>query len=110
MLKRHHIFIQSLVITGLLLVSCSKGYKVRVSNYSTEAIDSVVIGNNKLVLTEIQLEQTTDLYNISKGSYSIAFITKSKKRFYSSMFISGKGQGQRTIQIDGLNQISILEE
>jgi hypothetical protein len=107
-----HTFKKYLVIfsTVLFFISCGKGYKVRVSNYSTERIDSVVIGNNKLILKEIDPEKTTDLYSLSKGNYSVTFINKSKKRFSTKLFISSEGGGQRTLQIDGLNQISVLEE
>ena len=98
------------IFVALFFISCGKGYKVRVSNYSTERIDSVIIGNNKLVFKEIDQEQTTDLYSLSKGNYNVTFINRSKRRFFTNLFISSKGGGQRTLQIDGLNHISVLEE
>lgn len=105
--KTFHI---SLVLMCVILVSCDKGYQVRFTNYYIEPIDSVVIGNNKIVFKSIALETSTDYSQISKGSYGIQIITKTKKHFYSSIFISSKGSGKRTIQIDGIEQISILEE
>jgi len=92
------------------LASCDKGYEIRFTNYYIEPIDSVVIGSNKIVFKSIALETSTDYSQISKGNYGIQIITKTKKHFYSSIFISSKGTGKRTIQIDGIEQISILEE
>jgi hypothetical protein len=73
-------------------------------------MDSVVIGNNKLVLQNVKFEETTQFYNLSKGKYGINCVSKSKKRFSSSFTIPSSGTGKRTIQIDGISQISILEE
>lgn len=101
----------SLLLTLLaLLSSCDKGYEVRFTNYYIEPMDSVVLGNNKVVFKNIGLENSSDYSKIAKGSYHITLITRSKKKFYSSLVIPNKGSGKRTIQIDGINQISILEE
>ena len=99
-----------LFLMCIVLVSCDKGYQVRFTNYYIEPVDSVVIGNDKIVFKSIDLETSTGYTSLSKGSYGIQIITKSKKRFYTSIFISSKGTGKRTIQIDGIEQISILEE
>lgn len=100
----------SLLLGACFMFSCSKGYQVRVTNYFIEPIDSVIIGKNKLVLKDIKLEETTDFYSISKGIYEVQFISSTKKRFNASLTIPGSGSGKRTIQIDGISQISILEE
>ena len=73
-------------------------------------MDSVIIGNNKTVFTAIDPSATTEFRKISKGSYNISCVSKSKVRFNSSIFISRYGSGKRTIQVDGLGQVSILEE
>jgi hypothetical protein len=95
---------------ALLFVSCDKGYEVRFTNYYIEPVDSVIIGSNKIVFKNIELQATTGYEKISKGKYSIQCVSHGKKRFFSSISIPGSGKGKRTIQIDGINQISILEE
>jgi hypothetical protein len=104
---KNSILISLLVI---LISSCDKGYEVRFSNYYIEPMDSVVIGDNKLVFTNVELQSSTEYRKINKGKYSITCISRTKKRFTSELNIPGKGSGKRTIQIDGINQISILEE
>ena len=73
-------------------------------------MDSVVVGNNKIVYKNVALETSTDYFDLSKGKYGITFITKTKKKFYSNITIPSKGTGKRTIQIDGIEQVSIFEE
>lgn len=73
-------------------------------------MDSVVIGNNQVVFTNIGLEQTTELRKISRGKHFFTLTTKTKKKFYSSFFVPSKGSGNRTIQIDAIKQIFVLEE
>lgn len=94
----------------LSFASCDKGYEVRFTNFYIEPMDSVVIGSNKIVFKQVALETTTDFQKLSKGKYNIQFITKTKKRFHSSITIPSKGTGKRTIQIDGIEQISVFEE
>lgn len=105
---KSHILI--LILPLALFTSCGKGYEVRFTNYYTEPIDSVVIGENKLVLKDVELQDDTDYYALSKGKYSVQIISKTKKRFYSSITIPTSGTGKRTIQIDAIEQIYILEE
>jgi hypothetical protein len=92
------------------LSSCSKGYEVNFTNYYTEAIDSVIVGNNLLVFTNIETEASTDYKKIQKGDHSVKCISNSKKVFYSTLHIAGSGSGRRNIQIDGITQISITED
>lgn len=94
----------------LALCSCDRGYDVRFVNYYLEPMDSVLIGENKIVFLNVDLQQTTDFKKISKGSYSVKLISKSKKMFKSNIVIPKNGTGQRTIQIDAIQNISILEE
>lgn len=103
-------FYYLLICTALGLVSCDKGYEVRFTNYYIEPMDSVVVGSNKIVYKSVDLETTTDYYKLSKGKYTILFITKTKKKFYSNITIPSKGSGKRTIQIDGIEQVSVFEE
>jgi hypothetical protein len=103
----------SYLVVAFIMISissCDKGYEIRFSNYYIEPMDSVVIGNDKLVFTKIELQSTTDYRKIKKGKYSINCFTRTKKNFSSEVNIPGKGSGKRTIEIDGLSQISILEE
>jgi hypothetical protein len=99
-----------LILPLLLFASCGKGYEVRFTNYYTEPIDSVVIGENKLVLKDVELQDDTDYYALSKGKYNVQIISKTKKRFYTSITIPASGTGKRTIQIDAIEQIYVLEE
>src|SRR5688500_7236028 len=99
-----------LVLASLALASCDKGYEERFTNYFTESMDSVIVGENKIVYKDVPLEITTDVHKLKKGKYGIQLVTKTKKRFYSSITIPSKGAGKRTIQIDAIEQINILEE
>lgn len=99
-----------LCVAGSILSSCSKGYEVRVTNYNNETLDSVVIGNNTIVFTQVEKQATTEFRKIKAGTYGITFITKTKNEYSSSITIPKKDGGKRTIQIDGINNVSILEE
>lgn len=70
-----------LILPLLLFASCGKGYEVRFTNYYTEPIDSVVIGENKLVLKDVELQDDTDYYALSKGKYNVQIISKTKNVF-----------------------------
>lgn len=104
------IFCPLLLILLFLLTSCDKGYEVRVTNYYIEPLDSVVVGDNKLIYKSIALETTSDYQKLAKGKYQILFITKTKKRINSSFSIPSKGTGKRTIEIDAIEQVTILED
>lgn len=93
----------------LLFTSCSKGYEVNFTNYYIEPIDSVIVGNNLVMFTNIDVETTSEYKKIGKGNHSIKCISRSKKTFYSTIHIAGTGSGKFNIQIDGIQQISILE-
>ncbi|MBA3683556.1 MAG: hypothetical protein H0W73_20680 [Bacteroidetes bacterium] len=103
-------FVLILFATGIIFSSCSKGYEVRVSNFNTETLDSVVIGNNTIVFTQVEKQATTEFRKIKAGTYTVKFITKTKNEYGSSINIPKKDGGKRTIQIDGINSISVLEE
>lgn len=104
------IFYFIIFLTTLLFVSCDKGYDVRVTNYYIETLDSVVIGDRQIVFSSILPESTTDFKHITRGQHSVIFYTKSNQKFYYSFFISSKGSGKRTIQIDAIKQINVFEE
>ena len=90
--------------------SCSKGYEVRFTNYYIEPMDSVIIGDNAIVFKNIDLESASDYTKLKKGKYHVTCISKMKKKFYSSITIPKSGDGKRSIQIDAVNSISILED
>jgi hypothetical protein len=104
---RNHIFLLAVVLAA---ASCSKGYEVRFTNYYIEPMDSVIIGNNTVVFKAIELQASTGFSKIERGKYPIRCISKTKKKFSSEITIPSTGKGKRTIQIDGISQISILEE
>lgn len=99
-----------ILFIALFVLSCEKGYDVRFANYYLEPMDTVMIGENKVLFVNVDLQQTTNFKKISKGNYGIKLISKSKKIFKSSITIPKSGTGQRTIQIDAIENISVLEE
>jgi len=98
-----------LLFPVLAIVSCGKGYQIRCSNYYTEDMDTVKIGKD-ILFTKVKKFATTDFEKIKRGKYNITFISSKREFFYSSIFIPGSGGGARTVQIDAVKQISILEE
>lgn len=93
-----------------ILPSCSKGYEVKFTNYYIEPMDSVVIGNNLVVFTNVYQETASDYRKIQKGKHTVKFVSGTKKVFYSVLSVSGSGSGKLNILIDGINQISVLED
>ena len=102
-------FLFLLLMLGLLS-SCDKGYQVRITNYSTESLDSVSIGNNQLVFTNIARQTASNYMKLKKGTYPITCVTQSKKHYSSSISIDKTGSGKRSIQVDGAGAINILED
>lgn len=92
------------------LGSCDKGYDLRFINYYVEPMDSVVIGSNAIVFTNIETQNSSAFMPIKKGNYSVTCIGKSKKRFLTEIEIPSKGSGQRSLQMDGLATFVLLEE
>jgi len=92
------------------LISCDKGYTVRFTNYSQQPVDSLIIGDNEVVFTNIEVQNVTEYKPIKKGNYSIQCVTKSKNRYKSSFNIPSAGEGKKSIQIDGTNTIVVLEQ
>jgi hypothetical protein len=99
-----------LLVLVVLTTSCDKGYQIRFRNYYTEPIDSVIIGKNKVVFTQIETQTSTEYKKISSGNYDIKIVSKSKKRFTLTTFISSKGGGNKTILIDAIQQTAVLDE
>lgn len=97
------------VIALCLFSSCDKGYDVRFTNIYIEPLDSVLIGD-KIVFSDIEVNQTTEYRPIASGKLLIKCISKTKKTFSSDMEIPKNGSGKRTVQIDGLGTIDIFEE
>ena len=99
------------MLTGLtvLLTGCDKGYRLRVSNYYTSKLDSVVVGNRDIVVKDLPPMSSSDYEKLKRGNYHIVIVSGSKT-FTTSLFIPGKGEGNRTVQIDGIEQVSILEQ
>ena len=110
MKKIKFLFITVLSLVCIIFSSCGKGYETRVTNYDNEPLDTVIIGNGVIIFTQIEREATTEYRKITSGDQSIKFITKTKKVYNATISIPKKGTGKRTIQIDGLNNVSILED
>jgi len=94
----------------LLLSSCDKGYELRFINYYLEPMDSVIVGSNVLVFTNVETQSSSAFMGIKKGTYGVTCISKSKKHFTTEIVIPSKGSGQRSLQIDGLASFVLLEE
>ncbi len=93
-----------------LMSSCDKGYDLRFTNYYLEPMDSVIVGANVLVFTNVETQSSSAFMGIKKGTYSVTCISKSKKHFSTEINIPSKGSGQRSLQIDGLATFALLEE
>ncbi|MGZ3901331.1 MAG: hypothetical protein ACXVNM_07335 [Bacteroidia bacterium] len=97
------------LFTSLLFCSCNREYDVRVTNYYIEDMDSVLVGEG-MFFADVKRQSTTDYQVIKKGTYSIDMVTKTKKRFHSSITIPSRKHGKRTIQIDGQGTILVLTD
>ena len=73
-------------------------------------MDSVIIGSNVMVFTNIEVNDATDFRGIKKGTYGVDCITSSKKHFSAEIEIPARGGGKRSLQIDGLGTFVVLEE
>ncbi len=93
----------------LIFLSCGKGYEVRVTNRYIEDMDSVIIGE-KIFYENVKRQETTEYQKLIKGTFYVTFVCKSKKRINSSITIPNKKSGKRTIQIDGLGLITVLQD
>ncbi len=93
----------------LFLSACDKGYQIRFNNLYTEAMDSVVVGNKKIIFTNIERGAATSYTAIARGQYDAKCVSHSKKRFTVSFFVSGKGTGTKTIQVDASGQTQLIE-
>ncbi len=92
------------------LVSCDKGYQARFANYYNERMDSVVVGASGAVFTNVAFKEVSAYLPVKQGKHSLLFITASKKKFTGIFTVPSSGTGRYTIQIDGIQQVSILEE
>jgi hypothetical protein len=98
-----------LIITlSFLFGSCDKGYRVRFANYHTERMDTVLIGD-KLYFTLVEPQQVTEYLKVTRGTHGVKLVTKSGLNFHSEMKIPSSGSGDRTLQIDAISQIDVLE-
>jgi hypothetical protein len=107
-MKSYFLLITASVV--FIFSSCDKGYELRFTNLYIDRMDSVVVGNNKIVHTDVSRDSTTGYKKIQKGKHAIRCVSRNGKKFYSSIFIPSRGSGKRTIQIDAVEQISIFEE
>lgn len=94
----------------LCTISCSKGYELRVSNYYTAGMDSVIIGNKAVVFTNLGMETATDYRKIGKGNHTVRFVPHMQEPFYGVVSIPGSGDGRLTVQVDAIKQVSVLED
>lgn len=104
---------QKVVLCFLLcvvFVSCDKGYEVRFSNYGLERMDTLVVGATGVVFVNTEKLTTTDFKHVTRGNHYLKFVSKSGKKYTATMWVPGNGTGKRTIQIDAIGQISVLQE
>ena len=94
---------------SIALLSCDKGYRVRFANYHTERMDTVLIGEN-VSFNHVEPQQVTDYLKVTRGTHSVYLVTKSGLKYYSEMKIPSGGSGDRTLQIDAISQIDVLEK
>ncbi len=104
------LFIACLISISFFFSSCGKGYEVRITNYNTELLDTVIVGKQPIIFAKVERQTTTEYKKIDSGDQFIRVITKTKKEYTSTIAVPKKGTGKRTIQIDGLNRISVLED
>lgn len=83
---------------------------MRFTNYYTEPMDSVVIGKDYIIYTNVDLQATTDYKKLMAGKHSVLMITKSKHRIFSDFTVPSKGSGKRTFQVDAIEQTVLLED
>jgi hypothetical protein len=99
-----------LLVLTLLLCACDKGYEARISNYYFETLDSVIVGESGALFTNVAFKQTTSYLPVKQGKHSLEFITRSKKRIRGTFEVPKTGTGKYTLQLDGIQQVSILED
>jgi len=102
--------VATLIFSLLLLSACDKGYEARFVNYYSESIDTLVVGASGALFTNVAFKQTTDYLPVKQGKHRLQFITRSKKRIAGDFEVPSNGTGRYTIQLDGVQQISILED
>jgi hypothetical protein len=73
-------------------------------------MDTVLLENSNVVFSDVGLQVTTNYQPISKGKHKVVMISKTKTRIESLIDIPSNGSGKRTIQVDGIRQVSILED
>ena len=95
--------------TALALLSCTKQHRVRVSNYSLQEIDSVIIGSQRVTFANIEHGVTTEYQPITSGNHYVRFVCGDEH--FSGTAPIGKSDGPDfTIQVDGLRAINTLED
>ncbi len=94
----------------LLLGACDKGYQLRFTNYYTQPMDSVVIGNRIIVFKNVGLQSTTEYKKLMAGKHGVYMYTKSEEQISGEILIPSKGSGKRTLQIDAIKQVVLLED
>jgi hypothetical protein len=98
------------VIALIFLCACKKGYRIRVSNYYLEKFDSVVIGSHAVSFTAIEPGSTTDYKSVTSGNHSVRFVTEDRHVFYALAPLPSGSGGDRTLQVDGLQAVTVLED
>jgi hypothetical protein len=97
-------------VMAFTLFSCDKGYEARFTNYYSESMDSVVVGASGAVFAGIGIKQSSDYQHVKSGTHSVVFKTHSGLKFYGTFPVPTSGTGKYTIQVDGVRQVSILED
>lgn len=99
-----------ILLLVFLLSACDKGYQVRFTNYYIQPMDSVVIGNRIIVFKNVGLQSTTEYKKLMAGKHGVYMYTKSDGQIPAEIVIPSKGTGKRTLQIDAIKQVVLLED
>lgn len=100
----------TILTVAFLLSACSKGSEVRFANYTTETMDSVIIGKNAVVFVNVERLKESNYGKLKTGNYAVSCVSHSKKRYATSIKIEKDDKNRHTIQIDGSGAISILND
>lgn len=96
-------------LVAFAAASCDKGYRVRFANYYVERIDTVSISGTPF-FSMVETEHVTDFKKITKGDHPVRFVSQGGRVFATSIHIPSTGTGDRTLQVDAISQVSVLEK
>lgn len=98
-----------IIVFYIALTSCEKQYRVRVSNYSMQKLDSVVIGSHRVTFADVAIDEVTGYQPITSGQHSVRFVCGDQ--IFTRLASIEKNTGPDfTIQLDGLRQVEVFQD